>query len=776
MIKQTIYIILFILTGITGFSQEEQPVEKSQIVENIDGKDYYLHFVKKGETLYTIAHAYDISVNEIFRVNPESKNGIQPGNILKIPVSVKPEPDATKSENKEEGYFYHIVKKQETYYGIARKYGITIDELKKLNPQSGDYPREGETLKIPVKKTKTENNEESWEGITVQHTVEAGETLYGIAKKYNVTTGEIINANPGTTSTLTIGEVLEIPNQVQPIVEDVKVKTGQSGDDRYTEHIVLKGETLYQIAREYGVGIDSLKKHNPGLSSDLNPGQTILVPKKGTTKSYIIHHPEKKEKLDEIAFLYDVNYEEISKINPDINRKAKKGQQVRIPVEPEPKKGPDTLEIANLKSLNPLNNCMGEPAGKTKTFNVALMLPFFLEELDSLTLEKERDIEWMTNLSSFRFMDFYAGFKMAVDSMQQKGMKLNLFVYDVDNTEEKTDKVLQLSELSSMDLIIGPLYSKSFAKVAKFAKTYEIPIVNPLSEREEVIYGNPYVYKIRPSEEDQLDKLVSYLGEHYPRANIVLVRHNKYKYQSQISYIRNKLNTERPGHIYIPNTELLHMLNLQDAGNKLLTENKLLDKAEIRQKINDSTFFTNLVKEVIYLDDSITGLKMNLSKARKNIVIAISDDIVFSKQLLSELNKLSLDHQIVLFGLPNWKKYDDLESQQLLNLHFHCYTYSAVDYNNPNVQQWIESFRDKYKTEPTPDNFAFDGFDTGWYFLNALYKFGNNFNQCLQFMDVALIQTRFEFNNSPGNGHRNTFWNLGKYEDYKFRKIFYSSW
>ena len=770
MLKRTFYIIILFLAGFSAFSQNEVEITRSGIVENFDGKDYYLHFVKKGETLFGIARAYDITVNDIFKSNPGAESGISQGKILKIPVKVNAKTNKAIGDEKPDTYFYHIIKKQETLYGLSKKYGVPIADIKKLNPDLGDYPKEGETLKIPVKHDLSTENQESWDGLTVQHTVEAGETLYGIAKNYNVTTGEIINANPGLTNNLSIGDVILIPNQLNPKEDEIKVETGGITKNRFREYIVTKGETLYQIARENQVSIDSLKKYNPGLSSEIEPGQQIRIPETAHTKSFIIHNPDKKEKLEEIANLYDVEYDEISKINPDINRKAKKGQYVKIPVEPEPVLS-DSANFEPQLSRIHTTGCSPKLPGTKKTYNVALMLPLYLEEVDTIAAENITDYGSLRNLHAFRFLDFYAGFQMALDSMKQKGMKVNLFVYDVDFSEEKVIKVLSGSELSSMDLIIGPLFSKAFSKVSAFAKTYGIPIVNPLSEREEIIIGNPDVFKIRPSEEDQVDKLIAYVAQTYPNSNVVLVRHNKYKYQAEVSFIRNTLNTSRPSHIYLNNTRIIQNLKENDIRDKTLTENKMIDPVQLKKSPSDSTYFTNLVKEVIYVNDSIGGLELNLSKVRKNIVIAISDDIVFSKQILSELNKLSLDHDIILFGLPTWLKYEDLETQHLLNLDFHAFTHSAVNYTNPSTERWILDFRKRFKTEPTIENYAFDGFDTGWYFLNALNRFGPDFTDCLNFMDIALLQTQFRFKHSEGNGYRNSYWNLGRYEDYRFRKI-----
>ncbi len=761
-------IILFSISPVWILAQQETKIKKSQIIENIGGKDYYLHFVKQGETLFEIAKVYDLTVNDIFSTNPESAEGIRPGQILKIPVKVMQEKN-TANTNSESEYFFHIVKSKETLYGISRKYGVEINDIKSLNPEMGEYPKEGETIKIPVRKNSENPDENVWEGVIVKHIVKPGETLYGIAKQYNVTIGEILNANAGLNDQLKEGMEILIPNQVdeKELAEYKKVEDKKA---KFDEHTIVSGETLYRIAANYGVSIDTLKNYNSGLTEILTVGQIILIPKINQKENFIYHTPDKKEKLQDIADQYGVNYYQLLALNPGIHKKVAKRQIIKIPVKIRESVVITVDENDNIEKKDIKSPCERIEQNMKATYNVALMLPLFLEELDSLETAKVEDRHELSNLVSFWFLQFYEGFLMAVDSLKEAGMNLNLFVYDVDNSSEKINKVLHTSELSSMDLIIGPFYSESFKKMAAFAKTYEIKIVNPLSTREEILHGNPYVYKVKPGESYQIDNIVSFIRDQYSESNVVIVRHNKYKYQADVSYIRNFLNTNRNSGIYIKNNKIIDEL-IEAETNKVFTENILFDIKALSENVLDSTFIRNTVKEVIYVNDSTTGLKMNLSLFRKNIVIAFSEDKVFTQEILSQLNKLQLDHNITLLIIPEWNDYQDTETKHLLNLEVHCFTSALVDFNNYRTKQWVLNFRNKYKTEPTANKYAFDGFDIAWYFLNALYLYGGSFEQCISDYNIDLIQSKFEFEQIPGNGYQNTYWNIGKFFDYNFIKV-----
>ena len=761
-------IILFSISPVWILAQQDAKIKKSQIIENIGGKDHYLHFVKQGETLFEIAKTYDLTVNDIFATNPESAEGIRPGQILKIPVQVKKK-KTTENTNSESEYFFHIVKSKETLYGISRKYGVEINDIKNLNPEMGEYPKEGETIKIPIRKSSENSNDDIWEGIIVEHIVKPGETLYGIAKQYNVTIGEILNANAGLSEQIKEGMEIQIPNQIDK-KELAEQKKQEEHKAKFDEHTVVAGETLYRIAANYGVSIDTLKNYNSGLTEILTVGQIILIPKISQQKNYIYHTPDKKEKLQDIADQYGVDYYELLVLNPGVHKKVAKGQVLKIPVEIRETIENNEDEIADFDLEEANSPCEMIKQNMQATYNVALMLPLFLEELDSLETADIKDRSEIPNLVSFRFLQFYEGFLIAVDSLREAGMNLNLFVYDVDNTDEKIDKVLHTSELSSMDLIIGPFYSASFKKVADFARIYQIKIVNPLSTREEILFGNPYVFKVKPGESFQIDNIVSFIQDQYSESNVVIVRHNKYKYQADVSYIRNFLNTNRNSGIYIKNNNIIDEL-IEAETNKVFTENILFDIKALSENVLDSTFIRNTVKEVIYVNDSTTGMKMNLSLLRKNIVIAFSEDKVFTQEILSQLNKLQLDHDITLIVIPEWNENDDLETKHLLNLQVHCFTSALVDFNNYRTKQWVLNFRNKYKTEPTANKYAFDGFDIGWYFLNALFLYSENFETCIQNYDIDLIQSKFEFEQITGNGYQNTYWNIGKFIDYNFIKV-----
>ena len=153
----------------------------------------------------------------------------------------------------ESGYFLHTVTKGQSLYSISSMYNVTIDDIVRLNPGSDKQIREGAALKIPQA---TNNNSEK----PVFHTIQAGETLYRLSVKYNITTQAICQANPGlSTENFRTGQVIIIPvksetKQVQDTPQAAtKEETTVKMNDWKDMHKVERKETIFSISREYGI-------------------------------------------------------------------------------------------------------------------------------------------------------------------------------------------------------------------------------------------------------------------------------------------------------------------------------------------------------------------------------------------------------------------------------------------------------------------------------------------------------------------------------------------
>ena len=204
-----------------------------------------IYIVKKGDTLYSIAQRYNITVDELKKQNQLSTNQLTIGQSLILPST---------------SFATYTVQKGDTLYKIASQYNTTVDILKKLNNLSSNVLSIGQ--KIKLHSTEIINIPASLE----TYTVKSGDTLYSIAKKFDTTVDKIKSQNSLSADALTVGQVLKIPSVISV--------TKPSKTNVYT---VEPGDTLYSLAREFNTTVNNLKSLNNLITNNLVIGQTIIT-------------------------------------------------------------------------------------------------------------------------------------------------------------------------------------------------------------------------------------------------------------------------------------------------------------------------------------------------------------------------------------------------------------------------------------------------------------------------------------------------------------------
>ena len=210
---------------------------------NIDGIEE-TYIVKKGDSLYSIANRYNITVDELKKANNLSSNLLSIGQVLKIP-SKKVDENVTVTEST------YVVQKGDSLYSIANKFGTTVDELKRLNNLTGNLLNIGQVLIIREEKIPSNTDETTY-------VVKKGDSLYSIATKYGTTVDELKRLNNLTSNLLNIGQVLKLPSA--------------------NIYIVQKGDNLYAIANKFGTTVEAIKKQNNLTSNLLSIGQQLIIP------------------------------------------------------------------------------------------------------------------------------------------------------------------------------------------------------------------------------------------------------------------------------------------------------------------------------------------------------------------------------------------------------------------------------------------------------------------------------------------------------------------
>ena len=198
--------------------------------------------VKSGDSLWKIANEYGVTVDELKKVNNLTSNVLNIGQILKLP-------------NKEvESDNIYIVKSGDSFWKIANEYDVTVDELKKANNLTSNVLSIGQKLVIPLETVVSDQT---------YYTVQSGDSLWNIAKRYGVSVDELKKANNLSSNLLTIGQKLIIPGE---------------NFNNHQKYVVQSGDSLWKIANKYNVSVDDLIKLNNLNNTLLSIGQELLIP------------------------------------------------------------------------------------------------------------------------------------------------------------------------------------------------------------------------------------------------------------------------------------------------------------------------------------------------------------------------------------------------------------------------------------------------------------------------------------------------------------------
>lgn len=220
--------------------------QKLKIPEQISDEDYEYYVVRNGDTLYSIANRFNLTVDELKRLNNLNTNNLSVGMQLIVSKNEQPVIPSDKDT--------YIVQKGDSLYSIAQKYNMTVEDLKRLNNLSNNEISIGQVLLVKL--------EESLPKDEISYTVQSGDNLYSIARKYGVNIDELMNYNNLKTNLLSIGQVIKIPT---------------SNSNVSTVYIVQSGDSLWNIAKKYNTTIDDIKEKNNLTSNLLSIGQRLLI-------------------------------------------------------------------------------------------------------------------------------------------------------------------------------------------------------------------------------------------------------------------------------------------------------------------------------------------------------------------------------------------------------------------------------------------------------------------------------------------------------------------
>ncbi|MBC6110834.1 LysM peptidoglycan-binding domain-containing protein [Pedobacter fastidiosus] len=326
-----IYLTAVLLLALNVAKAKSTAVIDSIGVENNNGKKLIVHQAVAKDTYYSIARRYNVSPKDIMAYNDNKY--LKVGVIIKVPTNIPF--TSTGSNNmsstaQSTDIIEHTVKAKENLNMLAEKYGTTINEIKALNNLTSSNLSIGQVIKIPAKNNSASTQakerveppvnkipetvstpETNGDQTMIEHAVQPKEFLGKIAEKYGTTVEEIKKANNLTGNNLRIGQKLKIPatkniedGKVVSATEEQPIQTNKSKDP-VGSHTVLKGESIFTIAKQYGITAYQIRKLNNLDDNTLSTGQVLKIP-----SDIVVDVPKQTEKPAEVVKEVPVSREE----------------------------------------------------------------------------------------------------------------------------------------------------------------------------------------------------------------------------------------------------------------------------------------------------------------------------------------------------------------------------------------------------------------------------------------------------------------------------------
>ena len=267
--------------------------------------------VQAGDSYWRIANKYGISIEELQRLNGTSSYFLYPGQSLVVPgsasatsgsaSSASSSTTSTRSAAPAAGGSY-TVQAGDSYWRIANKYGISIQELQRLNGTSDYTLHPGQSIKVPGSGTNASASSNSGSASTSttsaapaaggSYTVQAGDSYWRIANKYGISISELQRLNGTSDYNLYPGQSLKVPGSGSSSNATASSNSSSTSTSTTTaspsaggSYTVQAGDSYWRIANKYGISISELQRLNGTSNYFLYPGQSIKVPGSGSANA-----------------------------------------------------------------------------------------------------------------------------------------------------------------------------------------------------------------------------------------------------------------------------------------------------------------------------------------------------------------------------------------------------------------------------------------------------------------------------------------------------------
>ncbi|HET8837863.1 MAG TPA: LysM peptidoglycan-binding domain-containing protein [Flavobacteriaceae bacterium] len=604
-------------------------------------------------------------------------------------------------------YRTHKVESGDTVYKLAKEYNTTEEAIYVLNPGSKESIRLGQILVIPPKKI----GESTKVPLRFKnYIVKPKETIFGISQQNGINTNELKKFNPYLyKEELGMGDTIKIPvftkGNPKPINYNKSIQNSSFGN---LLHVVLPGETLYGIAREYGIRVDRLRELNSNMKT-LKPGDVLVVSRK--EKSAEIPAPiinEDKftyyevkqfdegspETIYSLTRKFDISRDSLFALNPFLKKEGlQQGMKLKVPIlEKNISKATIGREIIDLE----------KEIINYEPLKIAVLLPFQLNSFETDSIVQQREQLKQNRLARIAF-DFYGGVLLALEKAKSLGVSVDLHTFDTEQNQLKILEILRENDFSQTQAVIGPLLGNLIEVTAQKLSNENVPVFSPLTKME--IMGSENLYQTRPTDDQLRIAMINYLDSIHQNQHVLIVT------DSKNSEVGNILRQQFPG-----------ALSLSISG------------------------------EYAKMDAFLPKLK----KKVPNWIIFEAENIPLIGSALAHLNSLvAQGYDIRLFTT---NRNDSYESDEISNLNLSRlkFTFPAFT-KEPDLNEhtdFLEAYQSRYGIKP--NKFAVRGYDLTYDVLLRLASSKNIEASLKNNWTTEYVENKFHYIEKKKDGYLNT--------------------
>lgn len=581
--KYILALVLFI--ALSNFVLAQPENAKTQVR---DGKTFYVHEVVQGNTLWGLQNLYKVSAEVIIQNNPGVSNGLQVGQIIYIPKGESPaQPAAPKPQAPNAGTHVvenvvHVVAAGETVYGISRKYNITPEQLLELNPEAKNGLSIGQVLTISKGKPGAPKTEDK-------------------------------PAEPATTMTLPSTQPVQETKPREP--STIVIFT-----DSLVQHTVLKKETLFSISKRFMVPVETLMEVNKLKSQNIKTGDVLLI-------------PLKKESVSTVPYR-DV---------------------------PAPSNGFKVETIEKRIDDDLL-------FGKRTQLRIAVLLPM---EYGSST---------RSNSKTKAATQFYAGVKMALDTLGMMGLDAHVTLFDTRSDSATTVQVLNQMSQREWDLVIGPLFHIPAQLALNWAKQNRVPILLPTPASPALLKMNPYVHMSIPTDLRIMEAMAQHIATRHAKDNIVLIKSGVAEDDKNYEAFKNKINS-------------------------------LLGPGAYRQTVKEITGTTSMASAYVA---GVRNVYILPSKNKSHVLSFMKAFASFQERHSDGNNP-----NIILFGMREWEDWKEIPTEQKGTVNLHYAAATSWITTTPSFLNFAKQYRMRFMAEP--EKLTVQGYDVVHFFIRNYF-------------------------------------------------------